>query len=159
MEIDDVRFLPTLRNGTTPLGCPVSWCRCPVAVPGEYPRRRCAFVPRRPLPLAPLAVSATGGARVAPRNLTSGSIPVALRNGTTPLGCPVSWCRCPVAVPGEYPRRRCAFVPRRPLPLAPLAVSATGGARVAPRNLTSGSIPVALRNGTTPLGCPVSWCR
>ena len=38
----------------------------PVAVPGECPRRQCAFVPRRPLPLAPLPSSASGGGRVAP---------------------------------------------------------------------------------------------
>ena len=40
--------------------------RLTVAVPGGCPRRRSAFVPRRPLPLAPLPVSAPGGGRVAP---------------------------------------------------------------------------------------------
>ena len=38
----------------------------PVGVPGECPRRRCAFVPRRPRPLAQVASSATGGAPIAP---------------------------------------------------------------------------------------------
>ena len=38
----------------------------PVAVPDECPRRRCAFVPRRPRPLARLLPSATGGSRLAP---------------------------------------------------------------------------------------------
>ena len=40
--------------------------RLTVAVPGGCPRRQSAFVPRRPLPLAPLPVSAPGGGRVAP---------------------------------------------------------------------------------------------
>ena len=38
----------------------------PVAVPGECPRRRRAFVPRRPLPLAQVASSAAGSAPIAP---------------------------------------------------------------------------------------------
>ena len=38
----------------------------PVGVPGECPCRRCAAVPRRPRPLAHVAVSATGSAPFAP---------------------------------------------------------------------------------------------
>ena len=45
--------------------------RLTVAVPGGCPRRQSAFVPRRPLPLAPLPVSAPGGGRVAPYLLTA----------------------------------------------------------------------------------------
>ena len=40
--------------------------KIPVAVPGECPRWRGTFVPRRPLPLAQVASSATGGAPIAP---------------------------------------------------------------------------------------------
>ena len=49
--------LPSLPDNT--------W-RAPVVVPGECPRLQCTFVPRRPLPLAHLAFSATGSAQFAP---------------------------------------------------------------------------------------------
>ena len=42
----------------------------PVAVPGECPRRQCAFVPRRPLPIAQVAYSAAGSASSLPTGLS-----------------------------------------------------------------------------------------
>ena len=64
----DLHFLPSQGGRkTTPGKSKVSLTvRLTVAVPGGCPRRQSAFVPRRPLPLAPLPVSAPGGGRVAP---------------------------------------------------------------------------------------------
>ena len=50
-------------------------------------------------------------------------------------------CRCPVAVPGVSIACQVRLASCRPLPLALLASSATGGARIAPRDRTGTMFP------------------
>ena len=50
----------------------------------------------------------------------------------------------------HIPCRRCGCVICRPLPLARLPLPATGGGRLAPRTLTSGSIPSSIKNKQMP---------
>ena len=80
--------------------------------------------------------------------------PIAPR-GAMGLLVPLSCCGARCA-----PCRRCGCVAHRPLPLALLLPPAPGGSRIAPRNLTSGSIPFQHRIIPQPhLGLWDDWCR
>ena len=97
----------------------------PVAVPGECPRRLCAFVPRRPLPLAQVAFPAPGGAPIAPPlSRFFGDFLAETRKFS-------------IAVPGSFLGAN-AVVTCRPQLLAQVASSATGGAPIAPPHGVAG---------------------
>ena len=102
--IEPVRIL--LRGILSPLCLPVppqrrvyaiisgQLCRCPVAVPGRNFACQSRLVPCRPRPLAPLASSVPGGARVAPRALTDADLPQGIKSdvsacSTTAADCSV----------------------------------------------------------------------